>query len=407
VLLRLLEPGRIGNQALRTVLLVARREFTTRVRSRFFVVGTVLFMALLGGYIVVQALVIGRATPTVTVGFIGQAQVLAQPLTAAAATENVRVERKDPSDLGAGEDQVRSGKLDALISGDPASPQVEVQDDLNPTLGATLNAIVKQVALNRALTAAGADPTAVQSAVSRASIQLVYLDPNAALKTQQTVVGVFVAALLYTTLLVYGQIVAAGVVEEKANRIIEILLATVRPRQLLLGKVIGIGLVGFLQLTLLGATALVAVSRTQVINVPTVGVTAIVGGLVWFVLGFVLYALLYAAAGSLVSRQEDLASVTAPLTMLVLGTYLAFFWVEANPTSALAVALSIIPPLAPILMPARMATGDAQAWQVVVALILTIGEIALLNALAARIYSNSVMRIGTRVKITQAWRGTD
>ena len=406
-MLHLLEPGRIRNEALRTVLLVARREFLTRVRSRFFVIGTLLFMALLAGYIVLQALVFSRATTTVKVGFVGQAQVLAQPLTTAAATEDVKVVRKDPADIRTGEDQVRNGNLDALISGDPASPQVEVKDDLNPTLAATLSAIVKQVALNRALTAAGANATAVETAVASASIQLVYLDPNAALKTQHTVVGIFVAALLYTSLVVYGQIVAAGVVEEKANRIIEILLATVRPRQLLLGKVIGIGLVGFLQLVLLGATALVAVSRTHVINVPNVGVTAIAGGLMWFVLGFVLYALVYAAGGSLVSRQEDLASVTTPLTMLVVGTYLAFFWVEANPTNPIGVALSIIPPLSPILMPARMATGDAQAWQVILAVVLTIGEIALLNALAARIYANSVMRIGTRVKLSQAWRGTD
>ena len=406
-MLQLLEPGRIGNEALRTVLLVARREFTTRVRSRFFVIGTLAFMALLAGYIVLQALVFSRATTTVKVGFVGQAQVLAQPLTTAAETEQVKVERSDPADIRAGEDQVRSGKLDALISGDPAAPQVEVKDDLNPTVAATLNAIVKQVALNRALTAAGADPTTVETAVAGATIQLVYLDPNAALKTQRSVVGIFVAALLYTALVVYGQIVAAGVVEEKANRIIEILLGTVRPRQLLLGKVLGIGLVGFLQLALLGATALVAVGRTHVINLPNVGVTAIAGGLMWFVLGFFLYALVYAAAGSLVSRQEDLASVTSPLTMLVVGTYLAFFWVEANPTNPIGIALSIIPPLAPILMPARMATGDAQAWQVILAVILTIGEIALLNALAARIYANSVLRIGTRVKLSQAWRGTN
>ena len=406
-MLPLLEPGRIGNEALRTVLLVARREFLTRVRSRFFVIGTLLFMALLAGYIVLQALVFSRASTTVKVGFVGQAQVLAQPLTAAAGTEDVKVERMDPADVATGEDEVRNGTIDALVSGDPASPQVEVKDDLNPTLAATLNAIVKQVALNRALTAAGADPKVVETAVAAASIQLVYLDPNAALKTQRTVVGVFVAALLYTALVVYGQIVAAGVVEEKANRIIEILLGTVRPRQLLFGKVIGIGLVGFLQLTLLGATALVAISRTHAINLPNVGVTAIAGGLMWFVLGFFLYALVYAAAGSLVSRQEDLASVTTPLTMLVVGTYLAFFWVEANPTNPIGIALSIIPPLAPILMPARMATGDAQAWQVILAVILTIGEIALLNALAARIYANSVMRIGTRVKLSQAWSGTN
>ena len=81
------------------------------------------------------------------------------------------------------------------------------------------------------------------------------------------------------------------------------------------------------------------------ISVPNVGFTAIAGGLMWFVLGFLLYALVYAAGGSLVSRQEDLASVTSPLTMLVLVTYLAFFWVEANPTNPIGVALSIIPGL--------------------------------------------------------------
>ncbi len=406
-MLRRLDPGRIATDTLRTFLLIVRREFLTRVRSRFFVVGTLVFMALLAGYIVVQTLVFNRATTTVKVGFAGQAQVLSQPLTTVAATEGVKIEAHSIVDVQGGEDQVRSGKLDVLVSGDPASPQVAVKDDLNTTVEATLNALVKQVALNRALTAAGANPTAVQSAVAQASIQLVYLDPNAAIKTQRTVVGVFVAALLYVALVVYGQMVAQGVVEEKANRIIEILLATVRPRQLLLGKVVGIGMVGLLQLALLGATALITARRFEAINIPDVGIVAVAGGLLWFVLGFVLYALLYAAAGSLVSRQEDIASVTSPLTMLVVATYLVFFWVTANPDNPLGIALSVIPPFAPILMPARIATGDAQLWQVVVAVILTLAEIALLNALAARIYANSVMRIGTRVKLMQAWRGVD
>ena len=406
-MLPLFDPGRIASDTVRTFLLIVRREFLTRVRSRFFVIGTLVFMALLAGYIVVQTLVFNRATTTVNVGFTGQAQALSQPLTTAAGTEGVKIDAHNIADLQSGEDQVRSGKLDALVSGDPASPQVAVKDDLNTTVAVTLNALVKQVALNRALTAAGADPTAVQTAVAKASIQLVYLDPDAAIKTQRTVVGIFVAALLYVALVVYGQMVAQGVVEEKANRIIEILLATVRPRQLLLGKVVGIGLVGLLQLALLGATALITARRFQAISIPNVGITAIAGGLLWFVLGFVLYALLYAAAGSLVSRQEDIPSVTSPLTMLVVATYLVFFWVTANPDNPIGITLSIIPPFAPILMPARIATGDAQLWQVVLAVILTLGEIALLNALAARIYANSVLRIGTRVKLTQAWRGAD
>jgi ABC-2 type transport system permease protein len=195
------------------------------------------------------------------------------------------------------------------------------------------------------------------------------------------------------------------VVEEKANRIIEILLSTVRPRQVLFGKVVGIGLMGLAQLILVSAVAIIAVIKTQIINLPTVGVTAVAGGLLWFVLGFVFYALLYAAAGSLISRQEDLGSVTVPITMLILGSYLAFFWVLGNPDNPIAVGLSILPPFAPTLMPARMATGDAQAWQVGLAVLLMLAAIVGMNALAARIYSNSVLRIGSRVKLADAWRG--
>lgn len=403
---RRLDPSRLGGEEVRIFFLIVRREFISRVRSRFFIVGTVVFMVLLAGYIVLQALVLNKQTTTVSVGFTSSAQPLVQPLSTAASAEGVKIDVSNVDDVAGGEDQVRSGKLDALITGDPGSPQVEVKDKLDPTVEATLDAIVRQIALTKSLSSAGLDPAKVEGDVAKAAPHIVYLDPNAAIKTQREVVGVFVAALLYVTLVIYGQLVAQGVVEEKANRIIEILLATVRPRQLLLGKVVGIGLVGMLQLVLLGVTALVVVSRTQAINVPDVGVTAVLGGLLWFVLGFVLYALLYAAAGSLVSRQEDIASVTTPLTMLVVGTYLVFFWVTANPTNPLAVALSIIPPFAVVLMPARIATGDAALWQFLLAVVLTLLEIAALNWLAARIYANSVLRIGTRVGFLEAWRGS-
>jgi ABC-2 type transport system permease protein len=162
--------------------------------------------------------------------------------------------------------------------------------------------------------------------------------------------------------------------------------------------------VGFVQLVLLGAVALVAVMKTQVLSVPSVGVTAVLGGLLWFVLGFVFYALIYAAAGSLVSRQEDVAAVIWPIGFLIIGSYFAFFWVVANPDNPIGAALSVLPPFAPVLMAARIATGDAQAWQVVLAVVLMLAAIVGMNALAARIYSNSVLRIGLRVRLADAWR---
>ena len=392
---------------LKTIYLVARREFLTRARSRFFLVGTLVLMILLGGYIVVQDRVFSRAVTTVKVGFSGDAQVLSQPLTAAAGADRVTIQSRTVASAQDGEAQVRNGTLDVSVSGDAAAPDVAVKDRLDPTVQATLAALVKQVALNRALAASGSDPAAIQAKIARANMHLVLLDPNATQRTERSVVGVFVAILLYVALLLYGQMVAAGVVEEKANRIIEILLAAIRPRELLFGKVVGIGLVGLIQLLLLGVVAIVMVNRTQVIAVPSLSFVAVAGSLLWFVLGFVFFALIFAAGGSMVSRQEDLGAVIAPISFLMVGTYLAFFWVLANPDNPLGILLSIIPPFAPILMPARMATGDAQTWQVVVAVLLTAGAIAGMNALAARIYTNSVLRVGSRVGLAQAWRGAD
>lgn len=386
---------------LHLVYLVARREFMTRARSRFFQIGTVVLAVMMAGFIILQSFLAGRPT-TVKIGFVGDTQVLAAPLKQAADSKTLTIDTQTVASVAAGRDLVENDKLDALVSGDPAAPDVDVKDSITPTVQLTLSALAKQVALNRALVAAGANPADVAAAVAKANINLSYLDPNAAQKTAQIVVGIFVAALLYVALLVYGQIVAQGVVEEKQNRIVEILLSTIRPSQLLLGKVVGIGVLGLIQLLVLSAVAFIAVSRTQVISLPTLGATAVISGILWFILGFVFYALLYAAGGSLVSRQEDLQAVITPITILVVGTYLAFFWVVSNPTNPIGIALSMLPALSPVLMPARMASGQAEAWQVAVAIVLSVAATAGMTALAARIYANSVLKVGSRVSWMEA-----
>ena len=394
----------LRGDSVHTVLLIVRREFLTRVRSRFFLIGTVLLMVLMGGYIVLQAEVINKSSTTVQVGFVGASQALAQPL-AASSGGGLTIQTQIVQSVSAGEAQVRSGDLDALVSGDPTAPEVEVKDQLDPTVASTLTALVQDLVFRQALATTGVDPATIEAKVAAAGIHLVALDPNAAQQGERAIVGIFVAALLYIALQVYGQFVAQGVIEEKANRIIEIILSTVRPRQLLFGKVVGIGLVGLIQLVLVGAVAVVAVMETHAISVPTVSVTAVLGALLWFVLGFLFYALIYAAAGSMITRQEDAAAVTVPITLILVGTYLVFFWVVANPDNPIGLVLSVLPPFAPVLMASRMALGDAQAWQVVLAVVLMLAGIAGMNALAARIYSNSVLRVGSRVRLADAWRG--
>ena len=394
----------LGGDGLHMVFLIARREFMTRIRSRFYLIGTAVLVVALVGFIVLQADVINKSSTTLTVGFVGASQVLAKPL-AASSGGGVTIKIKLVQSVSSGEAQIRSGDLDALVSGDPSTPEVEYKDQLDSTLAANINALVQDTVFRQALAGSGLDPATIEARVAAAGIHPVALDPNAAQRSQRMVVGIFVAALLYIALAGYGNFVATGIVAEKANRIVEILLSTVRPRQLLFGKVVGIGLVGFVQLVLLGAVALVAVMQTHAIAVPAVGVTAVIGGLLWFVLGFVFYALIYAAAASLVSRQEDVAAVTAPIGLLIIGSYFVFFWVEANPANPIGIALSLLPPFAPVLMAARMATGDAQAWQVGLAILLMLAGIGGVNNLAARIFSNSVLRVGSRVRLAEAWRG--
>ncbi|HEX6489299.1 MAG TPA: ABC transporter permease [Candidatus Dormibacteraeota bacterium] len=390
---------------LRIVYLVARREFLARVRSRVFLIGTAVLVILVCGYIVLQAEVFSRSGTSFNVGFTGPAQGLAQPLVAEARALDFKVTVSSPASQSQGVDSVRSGDLDALVSGTPTNPTLTVKDQADPQLSAALNAVVRQAAFDEALLAHGVSPGVIGAQVAGAGVSVHPLDAGASERAARTVAGTIVAILLFVTLQIYGQVVAAGVVEEKSNRIVEIILSTLRARQLLLGKVLGIGSMGVIQLAIVGAAALLVASRTNVISVPAVGPSVVGGSLLWFVLGFLIYALLYAAAASLVSRQEDLGAVTSPLSFVLVGTYLTFFWAVNNPDSVAAIVISVLPVFAPVLMPARMATGDATVWQVVLAVALTAGAIVAISGIGARIYANSVLRTGARVSLRQAWTG--
>jgi ABC-2 type transport system permease protein len=132
------------------------------------------------------------------------------------------------------------------------------------------------------------------------------------------------------------------------------------------------------------------VTLTSVVSIPDFDLSAILGYLLWFLLGFLLYAAAYAAVAATVSRQEEVSGVTAPITVFLIGSFLLAYTVIPNPASTLSTILSILPPYAPILMPVRMSSGDASAWQVGLALVLTVIAILGLTWIAGRIYSNSV-----------------
>ena len=382
-----------------SVLLVARRELLVRLRSRVFIGGTVVMVALVVIGIVGYSLLGGRTT-TVRVGFTGGSEALEQDFSTSATTLGQPVTVSSVTNETTGRAQVSSGKLDVLVTGPATSPTAVVKQ----SVPAVVQAALGQAVLSARFTSLGIPPGVLATVTSGLPVPVDALQPKPA-ATQNRVVGLGVAILLYLALGIYGSQVAQGVVEEKATRIMEILLATVPPSRLLAGKVIGIGSVAMIQLGIVAAATLAAVAATNVVTTPALGAGAVLGYLLWFLLGFLLYATAYATLAALVSRPEEVQSAVGPVAVFQIGSYLLAYLALANPTSPVVTIASLLPPFAPILMPVRTAGGGVPVWQVGLALVLTVGAITGLTRLAGRVYANSAMRIGTRVRFRDAFRG--
>jgi ABC-2 type transport system permease protein len=388
------------------VRLITVREITARTSSKVYRISSIVMVLAVVGSIVAAKLIGGGDTGS-TVGFAPSAAQLAAPFQSAASAvgETVKTSAVDET---AGERQVRDGKLDVLVTGTPTGLRVVVKDDLPEDLRSALTVLARQIALNEQITRVGGDPATVNSAVDSASFVLRTLDPPREHEGARLLLAIVVGILVYLTIIVYGQLVAQGVVEEKTSRIVEILLATIRPWQLMAGKVLGIGLVGLVQLAAVLAAGIVTGYATDSFTFPSaLAGSAAIWAVVWFLLGYVVYALVFAALGALVSRQEDVGGVTAPAVMLIVLPYVAGISIlPGDPDNELVALLSLIPFFAPMLMPMRMALGVAPLWQVIVSIGLTLLLIVVLVWLAGRIYRNAALRMGSRVKIKDALRAS-
>ncbi|MFF5992920.1 ABC transporter permease [Prauserella flavalba] len=385
------------------VRLVAQRELGARLRTRGFLIGTAVILAVLAAYLLFQAALVNNAQRT-TVGLTGQAAAIAEPLRAGAGQLGLDVETRRVADAAQGSADVESGDLDVLVSGSPANLRVQVKSELDRELEAVLTGISRQEVLSAKLVQAGLNPAEVMRDVDAARIQVTAFEEHDPAQGQRTVIALVMMFLLYMGITAYGSLVAQGIVEEKSSRVVEILLSTVRPWHLLLGKVIGLGLTGLVQLAILGVAGLAMASATGVLTITGVATTTLLWGLVWYVLGFFLYATVFAAAGSLVSRQEDVQTVLTPVSMVLLVGFIAGFTVVQEPEGTTATVLSLLPPLSPILLPSRIATGSAGPLEIVAALVLTLAAIAALTWLGGRVYRAAILRTGSRIRLKDALR---
>jgi ABC-2 type transport system permease protein len=392
-----------------SVWLVARREIAARLASKAFRIMTIGMMLAVVAFVLVLKLAASQTDDAfrASVGFTPSVASLAQPLVSVGETVGQSVD-VSTVDQATGEQRVRDGTLDALVTGTPESLRVVVLEELPLGLDTAFSVLVRQVAFNQEIERLGGDPGSVSAAVDAASFDVRALELEAPRKfdVQRLVIGFVVGVLVYIALLVWGQLVAQGVVEEKSSRVVELLLTTIRPWQLMLGKVLGIGLLGLGQLVLIAAAGIAAGFATDTLTFPPGLAAGIVGWtIVWFLLGFLAYALIFAALGALVSRQEDVGGVTAPALMVIIIPYvLGISILPADPGNELIALLSLVPLFAPTLMPVRIAMGTAEAWEIAVSTTLTVGLVVLLVWLAGRIYGNAVLRMGSRIRLRDAFR---
>ena len=384
------------------IKLTARREVVERTRDRSFLISTMVTLLILGAVIVIPKL-FGSDSNTFDVGLVGPAsQRLGPALVSQATAADVKVRLQSPADSAAAEREVRSGKLDAAVVD---GSQVIVEEQPNDRLALIVQSASRTSRAQEELASHGLNQSEIRAALAPPPLPVRSIEPtdeNATAKKSIATIAVF---LLYGQIIGYCMGVASGVVEEKATRVVEVLLATVRPVQLLAGKVIGIGLVGLLQLLLIGAIGLLLAVSLGTITLPAGALGTIGIVLLWFVLGYAFYASLFAVAGAVVSRQEELQNSTTPLTLvLVASFFVAITSAFGSSTTPLAKVCTYLPPTAPLIVPLRIAAGDIAAWQVGLTLAIMLASTVMVVLLASRIYAGAILRTGARVKLKDAWR---
>jgi ABC-2 type transport system permease protein len=382
------------------IRLIAEREIRERVGGRVTRIMTAATALLVVAGIAIPALV-KSSSSTTRIGLIGSpARALGPALERAAVTAKLKVSLSDVTDAAAARAALETGKLDVAVELGERSASLAVKRSLAAGTRVVIAAVVDQAHFRAALAGAGAPLGQVLRAVAPVPLRTVVLDPQPADRTARYVAAIFVGLLMYVAIGSYGNAVAAGVAQEKTSRTAEVLLSAVRPGQLLVGKVVGIGLVGLGQLTIAVIAGLLTNIAFHSAKIPGSVWGLMPAFLAFFMAGFVLYAFALAATGALVARQEEVQSATLPLVMPLMIGYLLTFVAIHSPDAAWLRAISFLPPLTPILMPARIALGHVDWWEYpLVAAVMLTSIYAIVRATSA-VYARALLRAGGRL----TWR---
>ena len=388
------EAPRTSGQAVWPIVMV--REIVVKLRDRNFVVGTLVTLLLIAGGLGLQAFLSGKSNDvTAVVSGEGARQVMQQVgQTASQREDAVNLTVDDAPDAAAVEAAVRDGRADVGLVHDADGWRLVGKTDLKPSMTAYVTEVVGDRTLAANAQSAGTTAAAL-TAGGTVTPQLLDPDSNEGLKTA---VGFIFSFLFYVASIMFGMTIATSVVEEKQSRVVEILVSAVPLRQLLAGKVLGNVLLALAQMVLFVGVGLVGMAFTS--YAAQIGLVAASAAwfLVFFVAGFAALACLWAVAGSLATRSEDLQSTTPVLTTVIMVAMFVGIFGEG----VLRVVGSYVPVVSAISMPQRLLAGEAAWWEPLASLLVTVAFAAWTMVVGERLYKRSIMHTGRRLGVREA-----
>jgi ABC-2 type transport system permease protein len=382
-------------------LLVTRREVVSRITDKSFLLGTAFMVVLIAGFIGFSAWQ-GERTERVTLAATPDAVAMAGAIAESApeVDDKVEVTVVEVDDVAAAESALRADEADAWLHPDDEGWQLTSESSEQDSLTAVARAVVRQQVLADNAERAG---TSVEALEAGSTVTTDFLRGDAEKAAVAQAVGFVFVFLFYFAALVFGMQLASSVIEEKQSRIVEIIAAAIPLRHLLAGKVLGNTALAMIQLLVYLAVGLVGLSFTPYKSY----VPALSGPTAWFIgfflAGFIALACLWAVAGSLASRTEDLQATSTPLTMLMLVMFFGGVSLEGRAQ----VIASYVPPVSAVVMPKRILAGGVEWWEPLLALGLLAVFAAVTVRIGERLYRRALLQTGGRVSLRQAWAASE
>jgi ABC-2 type transport system permease protein len=430
------------------VFAVIRREFVERVRTRTFLVSTLLLPLLMAFGMVVPALLMRGGERTIELAIVdGTDDALGARIEL--GLQGIMLDRKDEKapryritrvpavgNVEAARDSLlaltgfarkeRPESFDGVLVVTPTTLAEGKAEYFGANVGAIetmsqLRGTISQVLIATRLEQRGVDPSILATAMARADLVTTKVSDGKA--TGQSGEASFFLAyvmgfILYLGIILYGSQTATSVIEEKTSRIMEVLASSLTPFQMLLGKVLGVGFTGLLQLGIWAGTLyLVSSQRTflagvfgldpaamQALPIPSMPGDLLVVFLGYFLLGFLLYGALFAAIGSMVNSMQEAQQSMTPVTILIMIGFFGVFSVINDANSTVAITMSYIPFFAPFVMPVRWSMSSVPVLQLALSLALMVGGLLAVTWLAGRIYRTGILMYGKKPSLAEVWR---